>query len=37
MTFPTTGNGPIEQAAWRIPSQYPNELCINRIADYRMY
>lgn len=35
MTFPATGNGPIEQAAWKIPSQYPNELRMNRDAAYQ--
>jgi hypothetical protein len=34
MTFPTTGNGPAEQAAWRINTQYPNELRLNRLPEY---
>ncbi len=34
MTFGATGNGPVEQAAWKIPTQYPNELRMNRLQDY---
>lgn len=35
MTFGSTGNGPIEQAAWKMPTQYPNELRMNRDASYQ--
>ena len=34
MTFGTTGTGPVEQAAWRILTQYPDQLRLNKLPQY---